>query len=175
MDVQYKAGRWRLFVAIISILAAAVGLLGMRLLGIRTYTVLSGSMEPAIPTGTLLLVGPVNPRKLEENDIITFRLGDSLTATHRIVSVHKTADGLQFQTKGDANSAADGKWVHENEVIGSPFLFIPGAGYFIWYIQNDSHLLFFAVTGGTALLYLLIPCRLLHNQSNRRKGKFLRQ
>lgn len=160
--------------SIVTIFTVAAILLAIRLLGIRTYTVLSGSMEPAIPTGTLLLVSPVNPQKLEENDIITFRLGDSLTATHRIICVHKAADGLQFQTKGDANRTADGKLVHESEVIGSPFLFVPGAGYLIWYIQKEFRYLLFAVIAGTALL-LLIPYSLPQNRFKTSKGKFLRK
>ena len=70
-------------VALVVILAIA--LVGTRLIGLNTYVVLSGSMEPAYETGSLLYVKEVPYTELEVGDVITFMLDEDTVATHRIV------------------------------------------------------------------------------------------
>ena len=53
-------------------LAAALLLAGARLVGLRTFAVLSGSMEPAYPVGSLIYVRSAEPSALECGDVITF-------------------------------------------------------------------------------------------------------
>lgn len=60
---------------------------GARLFGVEVYAVLSGSMEPEYPTGSLIYVKDVPLEELEVNDVITFRMGGNTTATHRIVEI----------------------------------------------------------------------------------------
>ena len=60
---------------------------GIRLLGFQVFGVLSGSMEPTYPTGSLIYVKSVEQNELHVNDIITFRLSPSVIATHRIVEL----------------------------------------------------------------------------------------
>ena len=142
-------------------------------LGIRTYTVLSGSMEPAIPTGALLLVRPVQPEELESGDVITFHVGEGMTATHRVVSRYESPDGILFQTKGDANSTADGKLIQENQIIGSPFVIIPGGGYLIWFLQRNLVPVLLSVSGIAALFLFAMPCIASEKKKNMRKEKYL--
>lgn len=72
------------------------------------YVVLSGSMEPEIPTGSVVVV---DGRKKEWNpgDVITYRRGN-MVVTHRIVE--KSEEG--YYTKGDANAEEDAGIVLEN-------------------------------------------------------------
>ncbi|MDO4648680.1 MAG: signal peptidase I [Eubacteriales bacterium] len=91
----------------------------------RIYTVMSGSMEPAISTGSMVVVD-LRERKPEVSDIITFQKGTS-RITHRIMEISE--DGIT--TKGDANAAEDFSRVQENQIIGTVRLSIPLIGYLI--------------------------------------------
>ena len=107
----------------------AITILTARFMGIQLYTVLSGSMEPEYPTGSLIVVKEIEPSELKEGDVITFRLNANTTATHRIVEIISEGNNLKFRTKGDANEEADGSPVSEEYVVGTPFLTFPEAGY----------------------------------------------
>jgi signal peptidase len=101
--------------------------------GHRMYIVLSGSMEPAFKTGSLIFVKPTDPQNIEAGDIITYRgLGGSeALVSHRVVSVQETEAGLAFVTKGDANEVADPNPVPESHLIGRMTLAIPYLGYLL--------------------------------------------
>ena len=93
----------------------AVLLIGVRLLGVQVYSVLSGSMEPKYPVGSLIYVKAVDPYELKSGDVITFMLNENTVATHRIVEVvpdESDSGVVRFRTKGDANEAEDGSLVH---------------------------------------------------------------
>ena len=110
------------------VVVLAVALVGVRLLGFRVYTVLSGSMEPNYHTGSLIYVKEVDYTQLQSGDVITFMAGEDTVVTHRIVGIvpdEEDAAVLRFRTKGDANSAEDGALVHYRNVIGSPVFSIP--------------------------------------------------
>src|SRR3546814_7265110 len=72
-----------------------------RLMGGATLTVLSGSMSPTIPKGSIVLVKPVDPQSLDEGDVITWQVrpGESTYITHRIVEIDD-ARSLSFITQG---------------------------------------------------------------------------
>ena len=57
---------------LVLLIAACVPLTVPRMLGYALYTVVSGSMEPAIPTGSLVYVEHVAPEDIEEGDVIAF-------------------------------------------------------------------------------------------------------
>lgn len=88
----------------------------------KTMRVLSGSMEPAIKTDSLIVVKKTNSENLEKGDIISFISSDpSLQGhinTHRIVEVVKSDNGTKFITKGDNNERNDIYTVKEENVIG---------------------------------------------------------
>jgi signal peptidase len=114
---------------------AILSLLGVTLLpsilGYKTYTVLSGSMEPAIHTGSIVVAMPVNPSTLNVGDVIVYNRSDvSESVTHRIVQRHDDGAKPTFTTKGDANSAPDTWTVQYNgDTAGKIVLSIPLAGY----------------------------------------------
>lgn len=81
-----------------------------RLFGATPYTILTGSMTPAIKPGSLVVVRPVDPSSLSVGDVVTVQLesGEASMVTHRIAAIQYRADGqLQFITKGDANNVVD--------------------------------------------------------------------
>lgn len=98
-------------VVLATVLATAIALvaLGPRLLPYQAVPVLTGSMEPAIPTGVLAVLLPANGDELAVGDVVTFHhpLDERAYVTHRIVAIEGDGDGRVFVTKGDANAVPD--------------------------------------------------------------------
>lgn len=126
-------------ILVVIVVALAVALVGVRLFGLKTYTVLSGSMEPTFHVGSLIYVKSMDYRELKPGDPITFMLDEDTIATHRITEVVPDDEDptvLRFRTKGDANEAEDGGLVHYKNVIGKAVFTIPFLGYVANYIQH---------------------------------------
>lgn len=87
--------------------------------------VLSGSMSPAIKTGSIVAVKPTLSYNI--GDVITFKKGqgEKNILTHRIID--QTEQG--FITQGDANNVTDASLVKEEDVIGKVLFSIPYVGY----------------------------------------------
>lgn len=84
-----------------------------------SFVVLSGSMEPTIGVGDVIVVDDVDPGNVEEGDIITFRrAGDEVPTTHRVIDVREVDDRIEFTTKGDANEDPDAAPVTGDQVVG---------------------------------------------------------
>lgn len=73
----------------------------------QIYAVLTPSMEPAYPVGSLVVVEPAQAEEIEMNDVITFDAGSGFQelATHRVIDVD--SQNRRFITKGDNNAAED--------------------------------------------------------------------
>lgn len=145
-------------VAIIVVLA--ILLAGVRLVGLQPMQVLSGSMEPVYPVGSLIYVKAVDYTKLAAGDVITFMLDEDTLATHRIVEVVPDEEApavLRYRTKGDANDAEDGSLVHYKNVVGTPVFSMPQLGYLANYIQNPPGTYIAVSVGAVLLLLVLLP------------------
>ena len=148
---------------VIAAVMLAAALAGVRIFGIRPMTVLSGSMEPEYPVGSLIYVKPVDYRDLQVGDVITFMLSEDTIATHRIVEIipdEEEPGTVRYRTKGDANETEDGGLVHYKNVVGSPVYMIPKLGFFANYIQNPPGR-YMAISGGAILILLLFLPELL--------------
>ncbi|MBQ6868551.1 MAG: signal peptidase I [Clostridia bacterium] len=150
---------WDVFTSILVgiVVIIAILLVGVRLIGLNVYTVLSGSMEPTYHTGSLIYVKKVDYTELKTDDIITFMLDEDTIATHRIVEVvpdENDSTVLRYRTKGDANDAVDGSLVHYKNVIGSPVFSIPKLGYLANYIQQPPGM-YVAISAGAILMMLV--------------------
>lgn len=110
-----------------------VAFAGVRLVGLTPYAVLSGSMEPLYPVGSLIYVQEVDPASIKPGDSVTFEKGDGVVATHQAYEVD--AEAQQIRTQGIANINTDGSVMHDAEpvsfssVIGMPVACIPLLGY----------------------------------------------
>lgn len=106
---------------------AAVIVLPM-VMGFKEMAVLTGSMEPTIPVGSIVYVKPLgNPSQLQPGDICTYTLSDGETmVTHRVVSVDP--DSQTLVTKGDANDTDDGD-INFAQVFGRTQFHLPYLGY----------------------------------------------
>lgn len=117
-----------LFVAVVALLL--VSTFSIPGVPIDARVVQTGSMEPAIRTGSVVFIYP--SELYAEEDVITFqREGSRLEVpiTHRIVSVSVTEGEYVYRTKGDANDAADASPVYKDEVLGKVRLSVPYLGY----------------------------------------------
>lgn len=91
--------------------------------GYRSYTVLTGSMRPSIPPGSIVIVHPKSSYQV--GDVITFGANGTVV-THRIQSATKR---MQFVTKGDSNRYSDTHAVSWKDIVGSVKTVIPYVGY----------------------------------------------
>lgn len=114
--------------ALVALIVACVPLTIPRMLGYELYTVVSGSMEPAIPTGSLVYVENMDPTEVQEGDVIAFYSAQdgSSVITHRVVT-NSTVMG-EFITKGDANEENDMSPIPYNHFIGRVVKSIPKVG-----------------------------------------------
>lgn len=163
-------------VAVVVILA--VLLVGVRLIGLQVFTVLSGSMEPTYHVGALIYVKKVDPMELKAGDVITFMLDEDTVATHRVVEVvpdEEDPSVIRFRTKGDANDNVDGGLVHYMNVLGTPVFTIPMLGYLASYIQNPPGTYVAISAGAVLLLLVFLPDLFTQEEKPRRKrGKYER-
>lgn len=106
------------------------------LLPIKPVVVATGSMEPTIQTGDIVLVCKADPENLKADDIIQYQK-DSYTVIHRIIECNEEEDGLTgFITKGDNNNAPDDEAVLPGQVEGRVILVIPKVGKFTLWIHG---------------------------------------
>lgn len=127
--------------------------------GFMLFRVVTGSMEPTIPVGGLLITRQVEIESIQVNDIICFRTQASeiwgKIVTHRVIGMEQTQFGsLLLETKGDANLVADGYYVDRTNFVGKV----------VWHTKNGS------VLAGVLSLFtskigflgcIVFPCLLL--------------
>ena len=115
-----------LVLAVALCLYAAVQVLSrgyVNLGGFMTFRVVTGSMEPTIPVGALLVTREVDIQNVQLNDIICFRTEVAeiwgKIVTHRVVNILEMENGsILLETKGDANLASDIFLVDQNNLVG---------------------------------------------------------
>jgi len=88
---------------LVSVLTARTAGKTPAVFGYQIYRIESGSMEPTLPVGSMILShNPKDSSSLKKDDIITFINSDGLTVTHRIVEVVVSEDGfVHYRTQGD--------------------------------------------------------------------------
>jgi signal peptidase I len=123
--------------------------------GIKMYTVLSGSMEPSIKTGSVVVTRP--ELSYREGDVITFMSSGNPnpknSVTHRISAVAQEEGREVFVTKGDANNTPDGGFVTSSQVLGKVNISIPYLGYAVNFAQTQMGLIFLIIIPATLIVY----------------------
>jgi signal peptidase len=102
-----------------------------RIAGATPYVVLTGSMRPTMPPGTMVVVKPVKSGDVGIGDVVTYQLrsGEPTVVTHRVVATTYLKGEPIFQTQGDANNVADEKWVRQVQIRGVKWYAVPYLGY----------------------------------------------
>lgn len=136
---------------VLLVFALALPLSVPRFLGYEIYDVVSGSMEPAIPTGSVIYVRKVEPAEVQVDEIIAFYDRGSVVA-HRVV-INRSSLG-EFVTKGDANNTEDLAPIPYANLIGVVALHVPYVG---------EVMALYASNVGKIYLVLTLACGIMLN------------
>jgi signal peptidase I len=145
---------WLLILTICAVLALAV--LVPRLGGATPYTILTSSMQPHMPPGTLVVVKPVAPEEIGIGTVITYQLhsGEPEVVTHRVIEVRTNLEGeTEWRTQGDANDTPDELWVKEVQVRGALWYSVPELGRVSLLLSGEQRQVAVYVVAGALALY----------------------
>lgn len=135
-------------------------------LGYKPFIVLSGSMEPEISPGDLIITSNVDPEEIKVGDIISFREDGTTVVSHRVTEV-LTEEGLAFHTKGDANIGADAGTVLPEDIEGLYIWRIGGLGRIALFLQTPMGLLIFVIIPLCLIILYDIASRKLRNKKEK--------
>ena len=158
---------------VILVVVFAFLLHGTQFIGLKPYSVQSGSMQSVYPTGSLLYIRNVNPETLEVGDIITYKMTGGTLCTHRIIEFvvdENNPDITRFRTKGDENDTADGVLVEYDSVVGKAVFCIPFLGYIATYISVPPGK-YFAITVAIAIIIIEIMISIVIDDKDKKKSQ----
>lgn len=126
---------WNVILTLLLIAAAALAIAfaGVRLVGLTPFAVLSGSMEPQYPVGSLIYVKDADPATVQVGQAITFEDGADRLVTHQVYDIDP--EQRLFYTQGIANVNSAGEISHDaapaswDALVGVPVACIPYLGY----------------------------------------------
>lgn len=124
---------------------------------VQIKIVKSGSMEPAISTGSIVVVKP--QARYAVGDIITFGedTGAQIPTTHRITAVQGDFSNVSYLTKGDANEDSDNVQIAQRDVVGRVVFNVPYAGYILDFAKQPiGFTLMIAIPAGIIILDELV-------------------
>ena len=123
-------------VLIIVILLVAFMFLGPRF-GWETHPVMSGSMEPDLKVGGIIVTKPERIENILVGDIITFQTESGQKVTHRVIDILEMEDKPHFQTQGDANEKPDPNFVSsKGEEMRKVVFHLPYLGFPAHFMKN---------------------------------------
>lgn len=161
-----KAGK--IFSRVMAVLSALIFIIGLTVfvsvlnasagkvpsvLGFSVLHVQTGSMEPEIPVGGIVITFKVKPDSLKVGDVISFYSNDTTISgkvnTHRIVEINDSDSGEKiFKTKGDANDAVDEAAVYQIDLIGKVIVNIGTVGSSVLSVLRNPKII---------LIFIVIP------------------
>ncbi|MEO9327358.1 signal peptidase I [Gordonia aurantiaca] len=145
---------WLLLIGAVAILCLTI--LIPRIAGAQAYTVLTGSMSPDYPPGTLIVVKPRPADEIRVGDVITYQIrsGSPEVVTHRVIDVTENEQGeLRFITQGDNNGVADAEPVRPVQVRGELWYSVPYIGWVNNWFTKDLRTVTIFVLAGLLFAY----------------------
>lgn len=125
-----QVASWVVILGISAVLLAVV--LVPRIGGATPYTILTSSMEPSYPPGTMVVMKPKPIAQIGVGEVITYQLesGKEAVVTHRVTGIAVGNDGeRRFTTQGDANDTPDRERVRPVQIKGTLWYSVPRLGY----------------------------------------------
>lgn len=121
--------------------------------GVKILTVLSGSMEPTISAGSIVVVRRAT--NYEVGEIVTFGIDakTQIPTTHRIAEVRVEDGQMVYKTKGDANNAEDIREISTKDIVGKMYFAVPYAGYLVDFVRKPVGLLLIIVLPAIFIIY----------------------
>ena len=174
MKAVKKIWDWISGILVAVVVLLAIALVGVRVVGLQPYVVLSGSMEPTYHVGSVIYVKAVDYKELTVGDPITYMVSQDTVVTHRIIEVlvdEEDPNTIRYFTQGDANDVPDGMSVHYKNIIGKPVFSIPYLGYVSNYIQNPPGSYVSIAAGALLILLVFLPDIFAEDESSKKKEK----
>ncbi len=119
--------------------------------GYYSSVIMSGSMEPAVQVGSIVVTQKIDVDNVKAGDIIVFHRSDSKTL-HRVVDKIVENDSYYFRTKGDANEDPDPWLVQPEQIQGALLLTIPYYGYLLYYAGTPIGFMFMVIVPAALLI-----------------------
>ncbi|KKT34914.1 MAG: Fibronectin type III domain-containing protein [Candidatus Gottesmanbacteria bacterium GW2011_GWB1_44_11c] len=122
---------------------------------VSTYIVQTGSMEPTIHTGSIALIRQINADQIKKGDIIIFTSpkDPNQTILHRVFEVKQKDKNIEFEMKGDNNTAPDNWMIPAVSIKGICFSTIPFLGHPAAFLKTQKG---FIILIGIPALFLII-------------------
>ncbi|CAO1653558.1 signal peptidase I [Salinibacterium sp. NSLL150] len=123
------------------LLVGALVIIIPNLAGAQPLTVLTSSMEPSLPPGTLIVVKPIDTNEIIVGDVITYQIesGKAGVITHRVTAITNSSDGSRtFTLQGDNNDVADELQVLPVQVQGKLWYSVPWIGYVSNFVNGNA-------------------------------------
>ena len=134
--------------------------------GIKPFVVITGSMEPVISGGDLVMTKTIHPAAVRPNDIISYKSGNSII-THRVIEIIEQNDEIVFITKGDANNSADEVSVKFAQVESIYLFRIKKLGNLAMFMQTPLGIIvFFGIPLCAFIIYDIIRRRFTDKAAN---------
>ena len=153
---------------LLSVIATALPMTLPRMLGYEIFNVVSGSMSPAIPMGSVVYTETVAPEDIAEGDVIAFQSGESII-THRVVQ-NRVLSG-EYVTKGDANPTEDISTVPYAALVGRVVFHLPVLGGLLAIYASTLGKVYLLVFAACGLMFNLLAGRLRSRQRDRLREK----
>lgn len=123
-----------------------------KVVGYRFYTILTGSMEPTIPTNSLALVKVVpKDEKIKPGTIVTFRanrLGDEITLTHYLRKIEKDETGKdRYYTQAEGTDHFDDYTTYRKDILGTYVFHVPYLGKLGLFMKSRYAFMMFLAVG----------------------------
>jgi len=147
----FNAVYWLLISALI-IIATSTAFSALKIPGgLKMLVVQSGSMEPTIKTGSVILIKKQDT--YSTGDIISFVGAGSDSTTHRVTKTNIVKGKEIFNTKGDVNKGEDQEKVGIDSVLGKTVFTIPYLGYLIAFTKTQQGFIFLIVIPATIIIF----------------------
>jgi signal peptidase len=145
-----------LFTVVLAIMVVAVII--PKVTGATPLTVLTSSMEPGLPPGTLLIVEPVDTDTIKIGDVVTYQIesGKPAVVTHRVTEVLSSTTGERtFTFKGDNNDSVDPPVIPE-QIQGRLWYSLPLIGYVSTFVNGEHRALVLPIIAAAMIVYAVI-------------------
>ena len=145
--------------AALLVLILGVGALAIvvpAMVGGSALTVLTQSMEPGLPPGTLVIIRPTNVEDIRLGTVVTYQIGSNRPEleTHRVIEKSKDTRGrTTFITKGDNNDVPDSPAVRPVQIRGTLWYSIPLLGYVNNLVGGSARVILIPVAAGALFIY----------------------
>jgi len=119
--------------------------------GIQSFVVLTGSMEPSLPVGSIVFTKKFPSYR--QKDVVAFKTGNVIV-THRIIDFETKNNIYYYKTQGDANNNPDSPMVSQDQILGRAFFLVPYLGKLALFLKTIPG--FLLLIGFPAIIYIIL-------------------